>query len=127
MAIAWPATVSQRVRTGTLTETPEDNVDAFSVRTGPAKRSRYSTLQTWDMSFQSCHLTKDEAGILVDWYTNDLDAGTLEFTRTHPRTGVNGMFEFIDPPEPRYVTTGEVNGVKVDYYTVMYHLRHLPS
>lgn len=98
MVAAWPAGVPVCWIGGSYSEKPEQNRAEFQPEVGPPKLRRRSSVKTVVVGFL-LKLTSAEFDALLDFYTDDLEDGSLSFTRVHPRTNATETFTFAAIPE----------------------------
>lgn len=95
---AWPAAVPQGYKIDTLNVRLQRNVADFEAEVGPPLGRRRSSLQMEDHSYER-DLTETQYAALKSFYKDDLKDGTLQFTRTHPRTGADIVCKFVEAPD----------------------------
>ncbi len=97
MATAWPtADAPFKILLDSFGEELEDNRYRFKPEIGPAIMRRKGSIRTDQMRGAALWtLTQYQAAL--DFYTDDLEDGTLPFTATHPRTGLTTTFQFVRP------------------------------
>lgn len=99
MTVAWRPTVPETAEMGTYREVPEDDATGgFQPEVGPAKRRVRMAVNTYLVSFTTW-MTSAQITELWEMYDQDLERGTLLFTRTHPRLLTTQTFEFVRAPE----------------------------
>lgn len=114
----WPASIviGSTVDRQSYREQTETNRVAFQPAVGPDKVRRRSTLSGARMSF-TLWLTGAQVATLETFYRTTLADGTLPFTMTHPRTGVDGTFRFDASAEL------DISKAAYDLYQVSVQLR----
>lgn len=97
MATAWPtADAPFKILLDSFSEELEDNRYRFKPDVGPAIMRRKASVRT-DIMKGAALWTLTQYQAALDFYTSDLQDGTLPFTATHPRTGLTTTFQFARP------------------------------
>lgn len=98
MGVPWPATLENKVNSGSFTFQIGETVIRTQMDVGPNKTRRRSTksIDTYQVSL----LVKDfnEFTDLYDFYDVDLNGGTLAFDFLDPLTNTTREFKFSSPP-----------------------------
>lgn len=107
--VAWPAQVPQIPLAKTFQGQRQRNVASFQPAYGPPIERRATSMAMESHSYQ-VRLSVEQYRVLMYFYTVTLKDGTLEFSRTHPRTGQPIVARFTAcPPDnddiPGYVLT----------------------
>lgn len=105
----WPSTVPQKGLIGTFQFEDEDNVDEFPVDVGPPLRVRSSSIAGERMAYSWIFTATQWEALRTFWRTDCAD-GSLEFQRTHPRTGLTITCVFASKPKGALLHNGYVRG-----------------
>jgi hypothetical protein len=81
----WPMGVPTAAIFKSFKRVPINNIAEFQPEVGPAKRRRRTSISMQTLNFQTV-MTHLEAETLLEFYTDTLKDGALEFTRPDPRT-----------------------------------------
>lgn len=119
MVAAWPSNVSQYATINSYSEKPQRNVASFQPEFGPPKERRRSSISVDVLQFRT-EMTFAAYDILLAFYRTDLNDGTLEFTRKHPRNLAGADQTFVFTAEP------ELTAIGPDYGAVSLSLLRLP-
>ncbi len=96
--VAWPAGLPQSPLIAGFEEEVPDIALRTEMDSGPDKLRRRFTASVRPMKYPLI-LTKAEVATLDTFYVATLQAGTLSFTHTHPRTAAAISIRFTKPPK----------------------------
>lgn len=99
MSIKYPSNITNCIERGSLSNTPVDTVLTSKV---PLNSRNRTTMELYETKF-SIKMTRDELGVLLDWYYNNL-MRVLPFYFNDSITDEQIEYSFVDPPS--YVHIG---------------------
>lgn len=118
---SWPASIPQEPLSTTWKESVANQKLVSQMDAGPPKQRRRFTAGIVPVSFQMA-MTGTELETFKDWYNDDLAAGSLRFSWTHPRKKTICLFQFTDEmPSWEYIG-GEIT----ELWLVNISLNELP-
>ena len=98
MAQSFPSGLQDKFNEAGFTNTLGDSSLSSSPDAGPPlKRRRYT--KEYDRFVGTINLNYDDYGTFKTFYTTTLAGGTLTFNFTHPLTGLESEFQFVNPPQ----------------------------